>query len=119
MVESKDFIDITPPGVAENGKGVAGKLNTVFQDSELVVIRGNPGRLTKEGINEKIRIWSNSHNAHIRIFYQTMKQQCKDVAPSGMSESGEVIFARRKDGSPRWLGTVKKTKYKESKKKDN
>ena len=107
MAEAKDFIDITPPGVSSDGKGTKGKTSTVFQESEQINIQHNPSRLTKEGIDEKVRIWKNSHNAHIRIMYETMKIRCRNVADSGTLEDGRIIFSRNKDGSPNWLGELK------------
>jgi len=115
---AKDYIDITPQGV-ENGKGVKGLQNTVFQESELVQIRENPGLLTMEGIDEKIRIWARSVNAHVLIKYKTMKQQCKNVQSSGEQrilvsndDKGKPVYERQtilaygKDGKAKWVKPI-------------
>ncbi len=100
MVE-KDYIDITPTGVMD-GKGKKGLKQTVFQVNDLKIIRENPGRLTKEGLDEKIRIWDKSANTHVQLFYKTMKVQCKAMAASGKTKDGAVIWSRNEDGSARW-----------------
>ena len=105
----KDYIDITPKGI-EDGKGIAGLTNTVFQNNEWDQIINNPGRLTKEGVKEKIILWKQSNNSHLLIKYNTMLKRCKLLAPSGKTETGEIVLSRNLDGTPNWTkkGPVEK-----------
>ena len=116
MSEKKDFIDITPPGVLD-GQGLKGLKNTVFQENEIAQIRNNPGNLTKEGIEEKIRYWNLSSNKHVQIKYATMVRMCPNIAPSGKLEDGSTIFSRDKDGNPDWVEAIDKDKKIEAKPK--
>jgi len=116
MIE-KDYVDITPKGVDKEGKGQAGRTTTVFQESEWRSINENPGRLTAEGIDKKIELWTNSSNKHVELLYRTMKQQCKKVAPSGTTEDGRTIFSRKVDGTPHWCDGKELNVVKEAVKK--
>jgi len=102
--EMVDYIDITPVGVDGEGRGQAGKKNTIFQETEKEQIMLNPNGLTKEGVFEKIRIWKYSNNKHVQMKYATMLAQCKNLADSGKDKEGRIIFARDKTGNPRWVG---------------
>jgi hypothetical protein len=105
MAEVKDYIDITPPGVDPLGQrtgGSKGKTTTVFQEEEKKHILYNPSGLTREGVEEKIRQWKNSNNAHVRIKYQSMLKNCKLLTSSGLTTEGDIILGRAKDGSPTW-----------------
>ncbi|MAH50300.1 hypothetical protein CMI37_31050 [Candidatus Pacearchaeota archaeon] len=98
-----DFVDITPhvidPTPGSNSKGQG----TVFQEQEWRQIKENPNNLTKEGLDEKVRIWKRSQNKHVQIKYQTMKAQCQKLAESGKTKDGRTIFSRFPDGAARWL----------------
>lgn len=102
MSEKTDYIDITPKGVEPEATGQAGKNTTIFQDTEWNQINNNPGRLTKEGVEEKIRIWKKCINRHVVLKYITMKNRCQKFAPSGVTEQGHIIFARDKAGNAHW-----------------
>ena len=93
---AEDFIDISP-----DVGGSAGKNGTVFQEGEWKQILDNPNGLTKEGIEEKIKIWSKSNNKHVKIKYETMKARCKNVQPSGKTPDGKIILANV-NGVPVW-----------------
>lgn len=104
-----DFIDITPKGV-DNGKGKAGLQQTTFQETEMQQIVENPSNLTKEGIEEKINIWSRSSNSHVKIKYKTMLNKCRSISPSGKTKEGLIILSRDRAGEPTWVkGEAKPT----------
>jgi hypothetical protein len=99
-IEMEDYVDITPkmidPNPDKKGQG------TVFQETEWRQIRENPGRLTREGVEEKLRVWTRSQNHHVRIKYQTMLAQCEKFAPSGKTKDGRVVYSRSSKGVPNW-----------------
>lgn len=101
MVEEFD-IDISP----QKG-GVRGIKQTFLQETELYQVRENPKGLTKEGIEETIRMWSTgSSNKHVVLKYQMMLKHCKNIQPSGLHD-GFVIWARNpSSGEPTWLGPL-------------
>jgi|TARA_Y100000034_G_scaffold94384_1_gene114368 hypothetical protein len=101
-----DFVDITPTMI-DPSPGIKGK-GTVFQETEWRQIHGNPENLTKEGLDERIRIWKRSNNRHVQIKYATMKAQCKELATSGKTKDGLVIYSRNKDGSAKWTEAPRK-----------
>lgn len=93
-----DFIDITPKAI-----GGKGKKGFVFQENEWDMIFNNPGGLTKEGLDEKIRIWGKSQNKYVQAIYNTMKLKCRDFAKSGKTQEGLIIYSRDKEGAARWV----------------
>lgn len=121
--QEQDMIDITPPGMKpQPGKGAKGKERTVFQQLEWHQILRNPERLTKEGIEEKIRYWNfKCHNKHMKLKYQTMLKRCQEIEPSEKTDDGQIVLAKNPDGSPRWVKPKeegkKSKKSKESKTK--
>lgn len=94
-----DYVDITP---REMG-GRVGLKGVVFQEREWDHIINNPGRLTREGVEESIRIWSKSSNKHVLIKYRTMLAQCKELGKSGLTKDGCIIYSRDKEGTPNWI----------------
>lgn len=103
-MESTDYVDITPKGVDEKGRGASGIRGKVtFPETDIKNIVNNPGRLTKEGCKKKIELWNNSGNAYNKIKYQIMLQQCKTFAPTGKNSEGFIIYSRDKNGDPNWI----------------
>jgi len=100
MAESE--LDITPDKGGHKGMQV-----TVFQDTEWNQINENPSNLTKEGIEEKIKIWKGCANRHVVLKYETMLNKCRVIAPSGKTEDGRLIFSRDKKGNPKWVSVIK------------
>ena len=94
----QDFIDITPTTM-----GGTKQKRTVFQETEWAHIRGNPEGLTKEGVLKKIELWKKSNNRQVETKYRTMLAQCEKITESGKTSKGEIIFARRPDGSAYWI----------------
>lgn len=99
---AEDYVDLTPKNIDPTPNQGSGK-KTVFQETEWDQVKNNTGNLTKEGILEKIKIWKNSGNAHTLIKYQTMLAQCKNIAASGKTNNGSIIYSRYDDGSARWI----------------
>lgn len=100
MSEAKDFIDITRNPditVEEKFKGVA------FQESEIAQIRENPGKLTKEGVEEKVNLWVKSNNKYTEYKYRAMLKHCKRFEKSGKTADGKTIFSRNADGTADWV----------------
>jgi len=108
MAEEFD-IDITPQGVdpLRKGTGARGIKGTILQQTETEQVNENPAGLTKEGIEKKIELWAKSSNAHTRLKYEVMLKRCKNIQPSGKTESGLVILARSpKTGEVTWVDGV-------------
>ena len=99
---TQDYVDLTPAQIDPSPQ-TRGQSQTVFQETEWDQIHKNHGNLTKEGIAKKIELWKNSNNKHTYIKYQTMAVQCKNIAPSGNTTEGLIIYGRHKDGSARWI----------------
>ena len=95
-------VDITPRSI-DPTPGEKKERVFIFQELEWRQIRENPGNLTKEGILEKIRVWDNSQNKHVAAKYKTMLNQCTNIAPSGKTTDGRVVYSRSKTGSPNWV----------------
>jgi len=107
MVET-DYVDITPASIDPLGPGNK-KPMYVFQETEWRQIRENPGQLTREGLQKKIELWTNSNNKHVAAKYRTMLAQCEKVAVSGKTTDGRVIYSRSKTGTPNWVEEDKPT----------
>jgi len=105
-----DMVDITPRGIDPTSRGQAFVKGAVFQETEIRQILENPMGLTKEGIEEKVRIWKGSNNGQCKSKYNTMLQRCKNIQPSGtvkekLSSGREVryiVLARDKNGIATW-----------------
>jgi len=99
---TQDYVDLTPAQIDPAPQSRGGS-QTVFQETEWDQIHKNHGNLTKEGIAKKVELWKNSSNKHTYIKYQTMAAQCKNIAPSGNTPEGLIIYARDKEGLARWI----------------
>jgi len=107
MVET-DYVDITPNNIDPLGMGKK-KTMFVFQELEWKQIRENPGRLTKEGVQKKIKLWAGSQNKHVAAKYKTMLAQCEKLEASGKTTDGRTVYSRSKKGVPNWVEEDKPT----------
>jgi len=103
---AEDYIDITPKGIDDRGRGYSGVNKTVFQDNEIRDIMQNPSNLTREGILKEIDQWKTSGNKHVILKFEAMIARCKNIAPSGLTSNGEIIYRRDNEGKPAWIGPV-------------
>jgi len=92
-----DFIDITPPAISPSKPK-----RYIFQETEWAQIRENYSGLTKEGVEEKVKLWKGSSNRHVLAKYQTMLAQCKKLVSSGKTKDGKIVLGKRKDGTVWW-----------------
>lgn len=80
----QDYVDITPQNMEQKpGPGAKGAKHVVFQETELDIIQNNPGRLTKEGIEQKIEQYKRSSNSVALAMYKAMLKNCKNMKKSG------------------------------------
>ena len=87
-MENENYIDI--------------KNKTQLSPEQLNIIEHNPNGLTKEGCEEKLKLWQKSSNAYEKRMYEVMLKACKKFAPSGKTVDGRTILAKMPDGNL-WL----------------
>lgn len=88
MAEQESFVDLEK-------KGTKNLREVRLTPEDLVIIKENPGGLTKEGCLVRIGQWAQSNNQLVLFRYLAMYKFCNIFKESGDTTTGRIYLARR------------------------
>lgn len=84
----KNMMEKSYNDVGRDGRGV------YMSPEDVDYVDKNPEGLTKEGVEESLKLWKTCKNKYVRTKYEVMLKVCKNLQKSGRTTEGGRIFAR-------------------------